>query len=322
MIFDPKDEREDLLLAALLGDAEERRRARARLEREPGGAAELQELAQGLAQAAGDLRRGSRAGADACVARVLAHTTRRAAAAPRGGRRRAPVLARAVAAAALALLAAGTLLAAWRLQRAPAPRLALRAEPAAAPAPASGANDALALDVARLRDAARQSALARERALLEQRAAHAPVVELGPNASPEARLLAARAQTLRAGLVGAGREEPLPPPPEALGLALWTELELDRLVLTGAPSDALPTACLRLQDLARDAALAARSPGTAALVRSAERRALGLGLLEGQPPESSPELLSRAWFVALDEAGRESGLEDAPWKGWLARGPE
>ena len=165
-------------------------------------------------------------------------------------------------------------------------------------------------------------ALARERGVLERSGTRAPALEVAPDAPLELRLIATRARVLRAPQGGAGRADDavaLPAESGALALALWTELQLDRLALGQGPADGLDDACARLERFAADPALAVRADGTATLVRSALGRAVGLGLAEGPPPAAAPALLEPEWFAALERAGREPGFGGRVPVGQLAR---
>ncbi len=349
MSSDPLRERDELVLEALLGDPDARARARERLAREPGGAAELARLADGLARAGASLVRAvplAPRPEARFVARVLARTTRQDLS-WRGDARllgdflrtrlRASPLLRVVAASFVLHLVAAPVLAWWILrEQVPARRITIQIEQPAedpfAPPPPVAVPALDELRAAAHRREARENERARQRFVLLARGAQAPRLEIAPGSPSEAtrgpELLAARAALLRAGADGDADAVPVTAEPaDALGLALWCELELDRLVLTGRSSERLGPACLRLAHLAQDSALVAHAPGSAALVRAALGRALGLGLLErlaeGDASEEPVELLTPAWFAALERAGRESGLgHTAAWAAWLAFGSE
>ncbi len=350
---DPLRERDELVLEALLGDPDARARARERLAREPGGEAELARLADGLARAGASLVRAvplAPRPEARFVARVLARTTRQDLS-WRGDARllgdflrtrlRASPLLRVVAASFVLHLVAAPVLAWWILrEQVPARRITIQIEQPAedpfAPPPPVAVPAADELRAAAHRREARENERARERFVLLARGAQAPRFESAPESTSDAtrgpELLAARAALLRAG-ADAEDADAVPvsaEPSDALGLALWCELELDRLVLTGRSSEGLGPACQRLAHLAQDSALEARAPGSAALVRAALGRARGLGLLEwlaegdaSDAPDEPVELLTPAWFAALERAGRESGLgHTAAWAAWLAFGSE
>lgn len=338
MSADPLEEREKLVLAAVLGSQPERAAARALLARDGGAESEVRALHAGLARSGRLLRDSTGLGPKQearFVARVLARTTRQDPSWRGDARLWLDFLrARLAASPALRLLAASIVLhlvaapvvAYWVLREPERrPRFTIHieqptAEPFAPPPPAAspGPDE---LRAAAWRREARESELARQRYVLQARARSAPTLA---TEAPflEARLLAARARFLSSpgdSSAGAGRE----PPPEALGplaLALWAEGALDRLVLRGVGADELAPACPVLARVALDRELEARAPATVALVRAALQRAQGLGLCPGSSPDSVG-LLAPAWFDALRRAWREGGLESCPeWTAWLAWG--
>lgn len=225
-----------------------------------------------------------------------------------------------VVAASLALhVVAAPAVAYWVLREgAPERRLTLRVELAPEadlapdPGPRTGPEDEL-VRLARIREA-RANERARERFLLIHAGPSAPPCALEPAAPVEVALLAERARSLRTRSFDQPVREWSSLRP--LGLALWLDLESDRLVLTGQATPALAVAAAQAQALAsgEDAAAA----GTRALLRSAASRATRLGLTDSGPTEGH-ELLSPAWFEALERAGTEAGLAELDvWKAWLA----
>lgn len=224
-----------------------------------------------------------------------------------------------VVAASLALhVVAAPVVAYWVLWKPePEKRLTLRIEPASdalnlpEPGPRDDPEDEL-LRLAR-RDEARENERARSRFVLAEAAARVPRTAAGPGDAQAVVLLALRGETLRA--------EALPPQAiewsslEPLELALWIELELDRLVRWGQATSALGPACARAMSAAHQ--LAPLRPGTAELLHRAAGRAGRLGLFDSAP-EVAADLLAPVWFEALERSGREHALDGTHvWQAWL-----
>lgn len=341
-------DREELALDALFGTPDQRRRARALLERTPAGKQTLFTIEHGLARAADELRdaTGTTPRQTArLVAGVLARTTRQdlswrgdlhlAWEFLRARLRASPAL-RLVAACLVLHLVAGPVVAYWIFHRSPEPSrgLTLRVEraldsPFASEPPGAVLADSEFVTSARLREE-RENARARERFLLQMRGPSAPTGALAPDAPLELRLLAKRGHFLRGPVLSLDGANEFKPGAEsgALALVLWVEFQLDRLVLTGRAAPELGIAAQELARLASDGALPATAPDCARLAAAAVARARSQGVVEDSPAQSSPpdpaaRLLSQEWFEAFEGAGRETDLaEESLWRDWLAWGRE
>ena len=145
-----------------------------------------------------------------------------------------------------------------------------------------------------------------------------PVADVGRDAPLGLRLLEARAKGLRERRWDPWLREVALPDLDALSLALWCEVELDRYVLSGSRPPAWNRA---VEILERDLDRPETPKEGSRMLSHALDRAREYGLADGiQVARLEPDapLWNETWFDDLDAAGREAGIaENGVWRAWV-----